>query len=361
MLRLWKRVHTTSVVLGLLRDTLLWPGVSAQALEGAPRRVYIFSAQVRQRHCGRHRLGPLAAMLPTRSPSPVPKRIRAERVIHESQPPPPRLRIQALQNAESCVAFTVLSDTIAPSLRIDDAVTSGSLGFHGPQHPIDDLAHMLQLSWASSSDNVVKERTIATPGLAAAGHGLPLVDVLVEFMDCLLTMPKDFRLVTYHIEVSASIILREMHRCGLRCICQKFEDIVRVHGHCLMDPTIHGYLSDSPPSYPSLEEIAESTLPLGSRHIPKFMTGGDECLMYLRFAKGQSEATTPECTRTGHVRVRATMRLAMRDNGSICSISFYPAQAMSLCKRGNMFLGLVYFEPSLRCFDYECERCGVVL
>jgi hypothetical protein len=224
--------------------------------------------------------------------------------------------VQALQDAESFVAFAVLSDAIPPAVRIDDAITSGSLGFYGPEYPIDDRGtHLLQLSWATSSETVVKERNIETPDPAAAGHGLPLADVLAEFMDCLLTMPKDFRLVTYHIEASASIILREMHRCGLRYLCQKFENIVRAHGHCLMDPTIHGYLSDSPPSYPSLDEIAEATLPIGHRYIPEIMTGGDECLMYLRFAKGQREAAMPECARSGHVRARAAMRLAMRDNG----------------------------------------------
>jgi hypothetical protein len=241
--------------------------------------------------------------------------------------------LQALQNAESFVAFTVLSDAIPPAIRIGDAITSGNFGFYGPEHPIDDRAHLLQLSWvATSSDDVVKERNIATRGLAVVGHGLPLADVLVEFVDCLLTMPIDFRLVTYHIEASASIILREMHRCGLRRICQKFEDIVRVHGHCLMDPTIHGYLSASPPSYPSLDEIAASTLPIGSRRIPSGMTSGDECLMYLQYAKGQREATMPECARSGHVWARAAMQLAMRDNGSLWSISFYPSQAMSRCE-----------------------------
>lgn len=327
MFKLWNATSSTAIVRWVSRRPLLRRSLSARTLEGAPCRVYIFSAQARQHNCGRPPpSGPLAAMLPTRSPSPLPKRTRTGSTI-----PPPQ-RVQALQNAESFVAFTVLSDSTPPAVRIDDAITSGSLGFYGPEQPIDDRAHLLQLSWvATSADNVVKERNIATLGLAAAGHGLPLADVLVEFMDCLLAMPKDFRLVTYHIQVSASIIIREMQRCGLRYICQKFEDIVRVHGHCLMDPTIQGVLSDSPPSYPSLDEIAELTLPIGSRHVPKLMTGGDECLMYLRFAKGQREAAIPDCARSGHVRVRAAMRLAMRDNGSICSISFYPAQAMSLC------------------------------
>ena len=297
-------------------------------------------------------------MLPTRSPSPEPKRSRTERAV--SQPPQ---RVQALQSAESFVAYTVLSDARPPVIRIDDAITPGTLGFYGPEHPIDDRARLLQLSWAAtSSGTVVKQRNIASPGLASAGPGLPLADVLVEFMDCLLTMPEDFRLVTYHIEASACVILQEMRRCGLRCICQKFDSIVRAHGHCLMDPIIHGYMSDSPPSYPSLDEIAESTQPIGLRHIPRIMTGGDECLMYLRFAKGQRKATMPECARSGHVWVRAAMRLAMRDNGSIRSIFFYTAQAMSRCERSNKFgvCGL-YIEPSFRCFDYECERCGAVL
>ena len=273
-------------------------------------------------------------MLPTRSPSPEPKRSRTERAV--SQPPQ---RVQALQSAESFVAYTVLSDAMPAVIRIDDAITSGILGFYGPKRPVDDRPRLLQLSWAAtSSGTVVKQRNIASPGLAAAGPGLPLADVLVEFMDCLLTMPKDFRLVTYHIEASASIILRELQRCGLQYIRQKFEDIVRIHGHCLMDPTIHGYMSDSPPSYPSLDEIAEWTQPIGSRHIPRVMTGGDECLMYLRFAQGQRKATMPECARSGHVWVRA-IRLAMRDNGSIRSISFYTAQAMSRCERGNKFWG----------------------
>ena len=268
-------------------------------------------------------------MLPTRSPSPEPKRSRTERAV--SQPPQ---RVQALQSAESFVAYTVLSDAMPAVIRIDDAITSGILGFYGPKRPVDDRPRLLQLSWAAtSSGTVVKQRNIASPGLAAAGPGLPLADVLVEFMDCLITMPEDFRLVTYHIEASAGVILQEMHRCGLRYLSHKFENIVRVHGHCLMDPTIHGYMSDSPPSYPSLDEIAESTQPIGLRHIPRVMTGGDECLMYLRFAKGQRKAMMPRCAISGHVWVRAAMRLAMRDNGSIRSISPYPAHNRNRCGR----------------------------
>ena len=154
-------------------------------------------------------------MLPTRSPSPEPKRSRTERAV--SQPPQ---RVQALQSAESFVAYTVLSDAMPAVIRIDDAITSGILGFYGPKRPVDDRPRLLQLSWAAtSSGTVVKQRNIASPGLAAAGPGLPLADVLVEFMDCLITMPEDFRLVTYHIEASAGVILQEMHRCGLRYLC----------------------------------------------------------------------------------------------------------------------------------------------
>ena len=154
---------------------------------------------------------------------------------------------------------------------------------------------------------------------------VPVADVLLEFYDVLLSMPRNFRLVTYHMESAASLVSHEMLRCGLHFARQNFERIVRAQGHCLMDPSIHGGIQSSPPSYPTLEELAVVVLPDEERALRGFLPGGDECLLYLRLARGLREATLPECRRTGHVPVRSMMRLAMRDNGyNQCSSSSLP-------------------------------------
>ena len=186
------------------------------------------------------------------------------------------------------------------------------LGFHTP-HPLADGARMLQISWATSA-SYVTEQLVERPGAVIDGYGRPLADVLLEFYDCLLSMPRNFRLVTYHMESAASLVSHEMLRCGLHFARQIFESIVRAQGHCLMDPSIHGGIQSSPPSYPTLEELAVVVLPDEERALPGFLSCGDECLLYLRLARSLRESTLPECRRTGHLPVRS-MRLAMRDNG----------------------------------------------
>ena len=246
-----------------------------------------------------------AMVLPSVGPSP--KRRRIQRSEVHAFP-----RVQALHDAEVILAFKVLSDTITPA-SFGQGATLGDFGFHAAR-PLTDGARLLQLSWATSTSDV-KEHLVERPGAVADGYGRPLADVLLEFYDCLLSMPRNFRLVTYHMEGAASLVSQEMLRCGLHFVRQNFENIVRTQGHCLMDPTIHGCMHDSPLSYPTLEELADATLPDEERALPTFLPGGDECLLYLRLARGLREATLPECRRTGHMPVRSMMRLAMRDNG----------------------------------------------
>ena len=80
-------------------------------------------------------------------------------------------------------------------------------------------------------------------------------------------------------------------------------------------------MGDSPPGYLSLEDVAEVVLPARERPVSKRLSGGEECLLYLRLANDLREATMPDCRRIGHLPVRS-MGCAMRDNGSRpCSIS----------------------------------------
>jgi len=223
-------------------------------------------------------------------------------------------RVQELHDAEVFLAFKAMSDTITPAF-LGQGATLGDFGFHAAR-PLTDGARLLQLSWATSVSDV-KDHLVERPGAVADGYGRALADVLLEFYDSLLSMPRNFRLVTYHMEGAANLVSQEMLRCGLHFVRQNFENIVRTQGHCLMDPTIHGCMHDSPPSYPTLEELADATLPDEERALPTFLPGGDECLLYLRLARGLREATLPECRRTGHVPVRSMMRLAIRDNGYI--------------------------------------------
>ena len=256
----------------------------------------------------------MAMVLPIVEPSSKRRKIQSD--VHTLP------HVQALHNAEVILAFKVLSDTIMPaSLGHGGAVTLGDFGFHTPR-PLADGARMLQISWATSGSDV-KEHLVERPGAVADGYGRPLPDVLLEFYDVLLSMPRNFRLVTYHIEGAASLVSQEMLRCGLHFVRQNFEHIVRTQGHCLMDPAIHGCMHDGPPSFPTLEELA-AALPDEERALPSFLPGGDECLLYLRLARGLREATLPECRRIGHMPVRSMMRLSMRDNGFSAQAPAYP-------------------------------------
>ena len=259
-------------------------------------------------------------MLPVRESSLPSKRLRRGSGPHRAL----LHHVEALHRTDASVSFRVLSNsTTASPVNQGDAITPGSFGFYGPPNQVEES--LVQLAWATSADDI-PERYIAGAICEGERSGQMIQDVLVEFMDCLLSTPKDSRVVTYQMEHAAGLISREMHKSGLQYLRQKFESLIRARGHCLMDPIIHGYMSDSPPSYPSLEEIADVALPLCGR-IPKFLRGGEECLLYLRLARGLRAATLPECTRSGHLPIR-TMGLAMRDNGW---------------------------------FDYKCERCGVDL
>ena len=242
--------------------------------------------------------------------------------------------------------------------KTEDVSTLGDFGFHAAR-PRTDGARLLQLSWATSTSDV-KEHLVERPGAVEDGYGRPLADVLLEFYDCLLSMPRNFRLVTYHMEGAASLVSQEMLRCGLHFVRQNFENIVRTQGHCLMDPTIHGCMHDSPPSYPTLEELADATLPDEERVLPTFLPAGDECLLYLRLARGLREATLPECRRTGHVPVRSMMRLAMRDNG-YNKLKLLLTQGVRCFKLVMISCVWTLSRASPGCFDYECQRCGVPL
>ena len=142
----------------------------------------------------------MAVVMPLVESTSPPKRRKIQTDVHMLP------RVQALHNADTVLAFHVLSDTIAPVTSQEETSTLGKFGFHAPAHAADG-ARMLQISWATSSSDV-KERYIEVPGAVADGYGRPAADVLLEFFQCLLTMPKNFRLVTYQMENAAAVVRR---------------------------------------------------------------------------------------------------------------------------------------------------------
>ena len=223
--------------------------------------------------------------------------------------------IRALQEAETCLAFYVLSNSTSAN-HAEDPLTRGPLGFYGTAQDCH-RARIIQLSWASAvpgkAPRNATERFVKIPGIIEEGDALG--DVLLQFADAVLhaSTPRA-RLVTYNMELSAGILLKEMERCQLQHAQKILERAVRTRGFDLMDPTVYAWLNGRPPAYPALQDLA-SAMPPGQRGFPEFRTGADEVALYLHFATCLREMGMSACQLVGHVPVRVS-RGCMRDNGT---------------------------------------------
>ena len=130
------------------------------------------------------------------------------------------------------------------------------------------------------------------------------------------------------MELNAGILKAEMERSKLHSACEHFERLVRTRGFDLMCPNICAWLYGAKPAVPSLEDLAQETMPLGLRGLSDHRTGEDEAALYLQLTDALRKRSLSECQRSGHVPVRVWKRCCIRDNGE---------------------------------FDYECSRCGIDL
>ncbi len=122
----------------------------------------------------------------------------------------------------------------------------------------------LQLGWAfgpAGAKATVKERLVRPEGFEvsekawgvhkisherAVKDGLPLADVLAEFLTDLLYLVqnKDARLVCHHLEFDLGIITNEMTRCGMEDAKRQLAAIGQ-KGMCTMDPQIGRWLREA--------------------------------------------------------------------------------------------------------------------
>ena len=138
----------------------------------------------------------------------------------------------------------------------------GQFGFYCVCPPAKLSARIVTLGWAVGEvfgDPVRKERIVKPVGFRvqekatqlhgvtherADSEGLPLAQVLTEFLDDMLAARRaGGRVVAHHLEFDAGIISKEIDNAGLGARKSEWEAFVRT-GFCTMDPAVGTWLRE---------------------------------------------------------------------------------------------------------------------
>lgn len=138
----------------------------------------------------------------------------------------------------------------------------GQFGFYNLCHPLDLQQRIVQIGWVVGDLDTsappqpeqyivrpdgfeISEKAAAKHGInheKALAEGLPLSDVLGEFMRAMAHMSeKGGRVVIHHLEFDAGIIDKELGNAGLGNWSELWRGIAR-HGFCTMDPDIAAWV-----------------------------------------------------------------------------------------------------------------------
>ena len=132
----------------------------------------------------------------------------------------------------------------------------GQFGHYARCNSNDHAARIVQLGWAARRADgppETKERLVKPHGYwisekaakfhgvthdRACAHGMPLRDVLLEFMEDMHVLTEEgARMVVHHLEFDCGIISKELGRAGLDHLQEEWANVAR-RGLCTMDPSI---------------------------------------------------------------------------------------------------------------------------
>jgi hypothetical protein len=138
----------------------------------------------------------------------------------------------------------------------------GQYGFYCVCPPAKLLARIVTLGWVVGEvfgEPVRKERMVKPVGFRveekatrfhgithdrAESEGLPLAEVLAEFLDDMLAARQaGGRVVAHHLEFDAGIISKEIDNAGMGARKQEWDTFVRT-GFCTMDPALSIWLRE---------------------------------------------------------------------------------------------------------------------